>query len=159
MEKSILKDIGLYKDKLVSVFLGSPDICRTLLGESYTDSDVSNLMYKQIFPLLCLNENETAVLPFILFDVDVKEIPTSTVKHMAIIIEPCCHQDCMKYSQDGYSGTRVDILADMIERELRRSDSFGIGCLHLDSVTHKSYHGTYYGRQMVFSVPDFKLKG
>ena len=159
MDKSILKDIGAYKDKLTALFLGSVPVCKALMDSRYDPQEVPGLLYKQIFPWLSLDENETAVLPFLLFDVDIKEVPSSTVKQMRITVEVCCHKDCMAYSLEGFSGTRADILADLAEREIRNSESFGIGCLHLDSSIHKVYHGKYYGRQLVFSVPDFRLKG
>ena len=64
----------------------------------------------------------------------------------------------MKYSKKGYKGSRTDILADMIERCLCDSDKFGIGKLHLDSVTHIYPNTKTYGRQMIFTIPDFKIK-
>ena len=63
----------------------------------------------------------------------------------------------MKYSKKGYIGTKSDILADMIERQLRDSDKFGIGKLQLQSVTHFFPSKDYYGRQMIFYTPDFRI--
>ena len=65
----------------------------------------------------------------------------------------------MQYEKDGYLGTRPDILADMIERKLHASSQFGIGQLRLESVTSNVLDNRYYGRQMLFTVPDFKTKG
>ena len=159
MDRSSLKDIGLYKRRLAEAFLGSEAICRALMDSRYSQEAASSLMYAQIFPWLSLDEEETAVLPFLLFDVDVKEGYSSTVKQLCITVEACCHKDCMDYALEGFAGNRADILADLAERAIRGCESFGIGCLHLDSSTHKAYHGKYYGRQIVFSVPDFRMKG
>ena len=64
----------------------------------------------------------------------------------------------MKYSKKGYRGTRVDILCDMIERSLRNSDKFGIGKLHLSSVEHFFPNAKTYGKQMIYTISDFKIK-
>ena len=39
------------------------------------------------------------------------------------------------------------------------SSQFGIGQLRLESVTSSVLDSRFYGRQMVFTVPDFKTKG
>lgn len=43
MKKSILNDIGLYKTRLISTFINSPDICRLLLEkDSYTQDEAED---------------------------------------------------------------------------------------------------------------------
>lgn len=155
---SILKDMGAYKTTLLSEIISSDDICELLFNKKpYTEEDVDNLVYKQIFPYLYIDETQTEVKTYICFEVDIPRIPSHTIKDMKLIVWEYCHKDGMKYSKKGYSGTKVDILADMIERNLRNSEKFGIGKLELMSCTYFSPSNKHYGKQLVFNVPDFKI--
>ena len=159
-ESSVLKDIGSYKNELLSVFTTSEDICELLFNKKpYTEEDVDNLIYSQVFPYLYVDETQTDVKTYICCEVDIPRVPTGTIKDMKLIIWAYCHKEGMKYSKKGYVGTKVDILADMIERQLRDSDKFGIGKLQLQSVTYFFPNNKYYGKQMIYNMPDFKLKG
>lgn len=159
MDEVVLKDIGLYKNRLVSAILNSNNIIQLLLNkDTYSDEEVDDLMYTQIFPYLYVDGTQIEVLSYLCLEVNVPRIPTTTIKDIQIIIWAYCHKDCMKYSKKGFLGTRVDILADMVERELRDSDRFGIGKLRLTSVSHFFPNNKYYGREMRFTIPDFKVK-
>ena len=156
---SILKDMGSYKNTLLSALVNSDDICELLFNKkTYDENDVENLVYTQIFPYLYIDDTQTEVKTYLCFEVDMPRIPTGTVKDMKIIIWAYCHKDTMKYSKKGYSGTKVDILADMVESQLRESDKFGIGKLQLLSCTYFSPNSKYYGKQLVYNMPDFKLR-
>ena len=158
-EDSILKDIGSYKNKLLSAFVTSDDICELLFNKKpYTEEDADNLIYSQVFPYLYVDETQTDVKAYICCEVDIPRLPTGTIKDMKLIIWTYCHKEGMKYSKKGYVGTKVDILADMIECQLRDSDKFGIGKLELQSVTYFFPNNKYYGKQMIYNMPDFKLK-
>lgn len=158
-EQSLLHDIGLYKNRLINVFLNNSDICQLLLDEDNITSDsVDNLVYSQVFPYLFVDNTQTQKLTYLCIEIDVPKVPTRTIKDLKLTIWAYCHKDCMKYSQKGFLGTRVDILSDMIERTLQDSNLFGIGKLHLDYVTRMFPQSSYYGREMVFSIPDFKYK-
>lgn len=157
---SILKDMGSYKNKIVSAFVNSDEICELLFNkEPYTEEDVENLIYSQVFPYLYVDETQTEVKSYICFEVDVPKIPTGTVKDMKLIVWAYSHKDGMRYSKKGYSGTKVDILVDMIEKQLRESDEFGIGKPQLLSCTYFIPNSKYYGKQMIYNMPDFKMKG
>lgn len=161
MAETILKDIGLYKNRILSTLLQSSDLCETLLNKKdYTEEDVDSLIYKQVFPCLYIDETQTNVLSYVCVEVNTPRIPTRTIKNMELIIWCYCHKDCMKYSKKDYFGTRADIMSDMVERQLRDSDKFGIGKLQLQSVTYlNNTNSRYYGRQLLFTTPDFKIKG
>lgn len=165
MEHAVLKDSGVYKDKLLSIFLNSDNIKDILTGDAYTDEmwygtadDDCGIIYKQIFPCLYADETQTAVKTFIGFEVDFPEIPTSTIKNVSLTIWAYCHKDILRYSREGFSGTRADILADMIERELRNSDKPGIGSMQLKSTQRIFLNNTYYGKEIIYFIPDFKFK-
>ena len=158
MDDSILKDMGSYKNNLIVALQNSEDICELLFNKHpYTRDDVKNLPYSQIFPYLYVDDTQTEVLSYICIEVDVPRIPTNTVKDMKIWIWAYCHKENMKYSKKGYIGTKADILVDMIERQLRESNKFGIGKLQLVSVEHFFPNRNYYGRQMIYTMPDFKI--
>lgn len=168
MSEVVLKDIGLIKNRLLPLLLNSKDVMDIILGGEYTNEQVwgkdedeedYGVVYRQVFPYLYIEDTQTEVLSYICFEVDVPRIPTGTIKEMKIIIWVYCHKNCMKYSKKGFLGTRADILADAVERALYDSDKFGIGKVHLDSVTYlNSANKEYYGRQLIFSVPDFRVK-
>ena len=159
-EGSILKDMGSYKSTLLSYFVNSEEICELLFNKNpYTEEDVDNLIYTQIFPYLYVNDTQDEVLSYLCIEVDVPRIPTGTIKDMRLTIWAYCHKDTMQYSKKGYSGTKADILADMVERVLRDSNKFGIGKLQLMSCDHFFPNNKYYGRKLVYSMPDFKVKG
>lgn len=167
MDKSVIKDIGIFKNRLLSLFLQSPELCELLLGAGYTDDDVYGknevdddygIVYKQIFPYLYIAGTQTEVLPYLCFEADIPAIPYREIKELKITIWCCCHKDCMNYSKNGYLGTRVDIMADMVERQLRESDILGIGKIALNSVTYlNNINDKYYGRQLLFTIPAFKI--
>ena len=64
MSKTVLKDIGIFKTNLLLSFLDSPDICELLLGENYTQDEVDNLIYSQIFPYLYIDETQIEAQPY-----------------------------------------------------------------------------------------------
>lgn len=158
IEGSIIKDLGSYKNKLISALLNSNDICELMLNKkTYTDDEAESLVYTQIFPYLYVDETQNEVLSYICIESDIPHIPTNTIKDMKLTIWAYCHKSGMKYSKKGYSGTKTDILADMIERQLRESNKFGIGKLELKSVTYFFPSKIHYGRQLIYSIPDFKI--
>ena len=158
MDGSVLKDIGNYKNRLVSAILNSEDIMELMLGPDHSENDVDNIVYSQVFPYLYINDTQTTVKSYLCFDIGIARVPTATVKDIKIIMRIYCHKECMKYSKKGYLGTRVDILSDMIERQLRDSDRFGIGKLQLESVLPISLEKNYYGKEIIFTTPDFRVK-
>lgn len=155
----VLKDIGTCKSVIINSLLDNSEIMELMLGKkTYTDSEAENLVYEQIFPYLYVDDEQDVTKSYICFEVNIPKIPTATIKDIYICIWCFCHKKIMKYSKKGYKGTRTDILADMIERNFRDSNKFGIGKLHLDSVTNITPISTMYGRQLIFSISDFKIK-
>lgn len=157
-EGSILKDMGSYKSTLLSYFVNCDEICELMFNKNpYTEEDVDNLIYSQIYPYLYVDDTQDETLSYLCIEVSVPRIPTGTIKDMKLIIWAYCHKDSMKYSKKGYSGTKADILADMVERILRDSNKFGIGKLQLLSCEHFFPNNKYYGRQLIYNIPDFRI--
>lgn len=161
IEETILYDLGKYKDNLISMILSSPDICESLVGHQCTDNEISDLVYKQVFPYLYVDDTQTDVLSYICVEANIIRVPTGTIKDIQLHIWCYSHKDCMPYYKDGYSGTRPDILCDMISKLLMDDEArrkFGIGKPTLTSVQYFYPQNKFYGRQMIYTIPDFKSK-
>lgn len=157
----ILKDIGKCKSAITNALLKNSDIMELLLGKNYTLQQKNHVVYQQIFPYLYVDETQIETKSYICYEVNVPRIPTATIKDVTICIWCFCHKDIMQvsgYTKNGYHGSddRVDILADMVEETLRDSDDFGIGKLHLDSVSYVYPNKITYGRQLIYTIADFK---
>ena len=153
-----LKDIGTYKDRIISNIVTSDDICSTILGDKYTGGDVSSLLvYKNVFPYLYVDDTQTNQESYICVEVDVPRTMDFTYKDMRIIVWCYCHKGIMKYKYNGYRGTRADILSDMVDRLLNSSNDFGLGRLKLQSCTYFSPSKEFYGRQLIYSCPEFNI--
>ena len=114
-ETSLLKDIGVCKEKLSFSFLDSPEICELMIGKkNYSEEEVHNLIYKQIFPYLYIDDTQTEVMTYICLEVDIPRIPTHTIKNVQVIIWICSHKEDMKYSKYGYLGNTVQEILDGI---------------------------------------------
>lgn len=161
MDNSTLKDIGIYKNKLISLLLSSKEICDSLLQDGYTEQDVDNLIYTQIFPYLYIDDVQTEVRSYICADISIPIIPNGTIKKCQLTIWTCVHKDSMRYLYPGYVGTKPDIIADMIDRLITNDINcrkFGIGKAFLTSVGHFLPQTNYYGRELKYTLPDFKVK-
>lgn len=129
-----------------------------MLGKSYTEEDVDNVVYEQIFPYLYVDDTQTQEKSYICLEVDVPRTSNFTIKNMKLIVWSYCHKGIMRYSKKGYVGTRADCLSDMIDRELNGSQKFGIGGLKLDSMTYFMPSKNHYGRQLIYTIPEFHTK-
>lgn len=169
MDSTTLKDLGLYKNYLLNMIIQSDDIKDAMFvdknKESKKHGNLNQLIYKQIFPYLYVDETQTEVLPYICIEDDIPRVPTSTVKNMQLTIWAYAHKDCMQYDYYNYSGDyigdRPDALCDMIDRIIMSEEnyySFGIGKPELKSVGHLFPQNKYYGRQLIYEIPDFKSK-
>lgn len=163
INSSVLKDIGRCKQLLYSKFINDVDICGLLLDKTeFSDEDRENLFFSQMFPFLyTADENKQTqdkMLSFLCFEVDGLSGTSDKVKSLKITVWAYCHKSIMKYHKKGYSGTRVDILADMVERSVRESYDFGIGKLECQPADHFYIGNSYYGRNLVYTVPDFTVK-
>lgn len=156
MAETMLRDLGSYKNKIITALLQNPDIMECLLGKNYTESQVDEIVYKQVFPYLYIDETQTDTKTYIGIEID-PTCTTRTIKDSKLIIWEYCHKDIMKYSKKGYTGTRADILADMIERTIRNLD-LGIGEPEIKSANYFMPNSKYYGRALIYNVPDFRIK-
>ena len=154
-----LKDIGVYKNRLLTTIMNSEDVCETILGKGYNKTNVDEqLIYKYIFPYLYVDETQTEVKSYICIEVSVPRTHDFTYKDMKVDIWCYCHKDIMKYSKNGFLGTRSDILSDMVDRLLNSSNNYGIGRLKLQSCIPINISKTHYGRHLTYSCAEFNIE-
>jgi len=157
MAESMLKDVGIYKESLISNIL-TDDVLELLLGSDYTEDKVENVVYGQVFPYLYVESIQDKTLSYVCMDVVIEQ-SSPKIKNVTLVIWAYCHKDVMQYKKSGYRGTRADILADMIDRNIRNLDDFGIGKLDLKKSQYFAPEKLFYGRQLVYTISDFKTKG
>ena len=154
-----LKDIGTYKNRLLTTIVNSEDICELILGKDYNKTDVDEkLIYKNIFPYLYIDDTQTATETYICIEVSVPRTLDFTYKDMQIDVWCYCHKNIMKYSKKGYLGTRVDIVSDMVDRLLNSSNDYGLGRLKLQSSSPLNISKTHYGRHMIYKCAEFNIE-
>lgn len=153
----MLKDIAVYKNRLLSLFLDSNDIAELFLGKEYNKETADEeLMYKYVFPYLHADETQTEVKSYICMEVDVPKTLNASYKDMQIIIWCYSHRDDMKCSTENCVGTTPDILTDIIDTLLSGSRNFGMGRLMLESAAHITPTKEHYGRQLIYTCPEFR---
>lgn len=154
-----LKDIGVYKNRLLTTIMSSEDVCELILGKGYDKTDVDEqLIYKHVFPYLYVDETQTEVKTYICMEVSVPRTMDFTYKDMKVDIWCYCHKNIMKYSKKGFLGTRSDILSDMVDRLLNSSNNYGIGRLKLQSCVPLNISTNYYGRHLTYGCAEFNIE-
>lgn len=179
MAETIFRDIGVYKNTIISYLLQSPDILEILLGTGYTeeqvigdDSGKGGVVYSNIFPYLFVQTTQDVAKSYLCIEVD-PIIDNKNMKKNIITIWAYSHKDIMQYDKEDFIGTRPDILTDMVDRQLRfmikdliekaktNSDTklkIGMGELLPKSPMHIFPATNFYGRSIVYEAPDFTVK-
>lgn len=153
-----LKDIGKYKNRLFSTITQSEDIAELMLGQNYDKENGDEILTeKHIFPYLYVDDTQVEQLSYICLEVEVPRTMDFSFKDMKVIIWCYCHRGIMKYSKKDYLGTRADILSDMVDRLLNSSNNYGLGRLRLQSTTYIMPGKNYYGRQLIYTCPEFNI--
>ncbi len=154
-----LKDIGTYKNRLLTTIVKSEDVCELILGKNYDKTNVDEkLIYENIFPYLYVDDTQTSVKTYIGIEVSVPRTQNFTYKDMKIDVWCYCHKDIMKYSKKGFLGTRADILSDMVDRLLNSSNNYGIGRLKLQSCVPLNVSKSHYGRHLTYTCVEFNIE-
>lgn len=156
-KKRMLKDVGDYKTEMISLFLNNKDFCDLMLmNKDYTEENIDNLVYSQVFPYLYSDETQKEVLPYVC----IETLPiraNGTIKKMKCMLWVYANKKCMNVSMLGYSGTRVDMICDIIEQIIRNL-YLGVGKVEFDFSRIIFPNSKFYGKEFIFTVPDFQLK-
>lgn len=154
-----LKDIGVYKNRLLTTIMGSDDICEAILGKGYDKTNVDEkLIYEYVFPYLYVDDVQKETKSYICVEVSVPRTHDFTYKDMEIDIWCYCHKGVMKYSKKGFLGTRSDIISDMVDRLLNSSNNYGIGRLKLQSCIPINITNSHYGRHLKYTCAEFNIE-
>lgn len=163
----MLKELGTYKDRIYSLFSGDDILCQLLLGKNYATevTDIPAALKSRLLPHPFNEAFSAEPGSYIFFETSVTKF-TPAVKTMKILIQPVCHTDHLLYepAPGGYSGLKYDMMAQAAEAILCPSDKilsrermkqFGIGKPELQTV-ESLVAGSFIGRTMTFTVPDFR---
>lgn len=156
---STLLDIGSCKNKILRLFSQSDEIKELLLGDQASAANADSLLFANLFPYLYFDKSQTQEAAFLCVEADIPKLPSATVKNLKITIWAYCHTSFMSCQKAGLEGTRIDMLADLADRLLDGSRDFGIGMLRLESSSYFRPGDLYYGRKLVYTVPEFRTKG
>ena len=120
-----------YKNKIINDILFnkedsslSRDIV-TAIDEEYLECD-DEFIYRNIFPYLRIPSVETEARSYITMSVDMPKVSTKNYffKDMVITINVIVHEEMMKMP-DGYSATRADYIASIINKIFNQSKNYG----------------------------------
>ena len=153
-----LNDIGDYKNRLLNMILDSNEVGELLTNGKFDPNDAEDLIYKNIFPFLYVEDVQTTTQTYVCIEVDVPRTMDFTFKDMKVIVWCYCHKNIMKYRKKGYKGTRSDILSTMVDNLLNSSNNFGLGRLKLQSATYFSPGQKFYGRQLIYECAEFNIE-
>ena len=160
MAQSVARDLAYIKATVISRLLKSDEFVKVMLRkEDFTDDERYGMEYTQVFDYPYVDGTQKEVMPFVCVET-VCRGTNRTVKSVDLYIWIFVHRNCMKMDQidKSYGGNRADVLADIEERLLRDADDLGIGKPSLDDIGYTVPQSSYFGRQLKYSIPDFKIK-
>lgn len=160
MRKLTIKELGLYKNRILNALLKSDNIKDLVLGDTVglKPKEVLTEFQEHVNSHLFIDDTIKDTSTYVFFDVILPRMRPQ-VKNIQVLMYAICHRDILEnYNKENYYGNRADILAEMIEETLLDENvvkEFGIGDLELDNVD--IYNTTaFYGRILSFSVNNFR---
>lgn len=160
MASSVARDLAFIKSKVISRLLESDEFAEVMLRKTdFTEDEKNDMEYKQIFDYPYIDGTQEEVMPYVCIET-VCRGTNRTTKSMDLYVWIFVHRNCMKMDKNikSYMGNRADVLADIVERLLRDADDLGIGKPSLDDIGYTVPQSSYFGRQLKYSIPDFKIK-
>ena len=162
----MLKELGKYKEQLLSLFKGDENIRRLLLSET-TSADTGTTgteLDTYIVPHLYVKPSEPLSGCYLYFDTAVSRWE-GTVKTMQITLQTICSSDRLTLTEDipDTYGLRYDILADYVSSALcpaqkeearNRLKQFGIGISSLQKTEHFT-EDNMFGHTLIYTLPAF----
>lgn len=156
MKSSCIRE---WKDRIMSELSQDDEIIEALGLNS--DESPDDLIWKRLFPHLWIPTVEEIVKTYVLVEINIPERrvrygsnDSNIWVHPIISFCVLTHQDDMRMNIAGESGTRMDYLAELIEKKFEGRQDFGVGTLTLKSDIADSVNTTYRYRQLVFEAVD-----
>lgn len=151
-----LEELTKYKQEIMKNLCESTEVIELLsVDPNNTIEYGEDLICKQIFPYGYVPNIQNKENVFICIDVEVPRTNGSTFKDVAMHLYIFAHHNLMKTPH----GTRIDVLADKIDRLLNMKRGLGIGAVQLRSVKRFMPADTYYGVELCYDVTDFNNLG
>lgn len=160
MASSVARDLAFIKSKVISRLLESDDFAEVMLRKTdFTEDEKYDMEYKQVFDYPYVDGTQEEVKSYVCVET-VCRGTNRTTKSMDLYVWIFVHRECMKMDKNikSYMGNRADVLADIVERLLRDAEDLGIGKPSLDDIGYTVPQSSYFGRQLKYSIPDFKIK-
>lgn len=160
-----LKEVGTFKNKIVSKLINDENIVDVLLGDvSHLDDPESALLGRDatgkggcVFKFEYVPDTQENSRTFLCVEVVPQETAGDTVTRMMVYVFCYCSKDIMQtYRRKGQAGTRVDILASDVDQILNGNSEFGIGPLEWEGSSIYKPAVCYYGRLLAYSVTSFR---
>lgn len=162
----MLKELGKYKEQLLSLFKSDENIRRLLLSQS-TSADTGTTeteLDAYIVPHLYVKPSEPLTGCYLYFDTAVSGMD-GAVKTLQITLQTICSADQLTLTEDipDTYGLRYDILADYVssvlcpatkEEARNRLRQFGIGIPSLQKTEHFT-EDNMFGHVLIYTLPAF----
>ncbi|MGX8701364.1 hypothetical protein [Caproiciproducens sp.] len=156
----IMSDIANDQD-IIDILLPNPDsnleISDQLLG--YWDRKVTPNVWHEgiIVPYLYYEQTIQEKRTYVCIDAIPKDIVASNaIQDMYLYINIFTHKSLMKCEKQGFLGTRMDILSQLISNLVTSSNQYGIGKCSMQNMNSYNPDYDYSGYTMQFFVSDFK---
>lgn len=161
-----LSELGAYKHKVAAIFANDPDIIDVLLGKVDEDADTDEMLLGDdedscghIYEYEYVDDTNETTDTYLCIETVMVKAPTDTAYRVYLYVFAYCHKKIMQsYKKKGRVGTRVDILAENVDRLLNGNKDFGIGRLRLVSDDVYKPNNSYYGRFLCYEAVDFNRK-
>lgn len=150
------EEIGLYKDKLVSLFIESEKLVNLLInGDNIQTPD--DLIGENIFTYNRIPQLNVDMKTYITISINVPSTSYNDImKNLRYTINIISRDDLMKVK--GTRTNRVDLIASILDKLLNENSNFGVGKLKLMSSVEGVLEGNFPYRTLSFSVEDLNNK-
>lgn len=149
-----LDEITKYKQEIMKQICKNEAILQYIRPKNAPDMAGRDMLYKYVFPYSYVPETTQEASTFLCFDVDIPNVQNRTFKDCRIMVWMFCHNSLMRCEK----GTRLDLLADEIDRMLNGSRAFGLGTLELDEALRFHPVADYWGRELAYNAVDFNRR-
>lgn len=147
-----LEEFFRYKNQLMNDLLTNESIVRLLCDTGEAPSDVSALIYSQVFPYEYVPDTIEHGQTFICCDVDIDDVFNKTYLSPTLYIWVFAHRSLLRLPQ---GGVRTDELCAEIAKTINGSRYYGLGELGLKRVRRFAPIADYQGKVLSFTAKDF----
>lgn len=159
-------DISLIKEKVMISLLQDHDVVSILADKANVTTPAMELRYTQVFPWPHVPGTTDEVKTYITFEVTTNGIDNPAVKDYELRVYIFTHDSKMPFDTAAAQriginvrGTRIDILAHIIDHLLNGQSGYGFGDLKLIGDRTFSPCDSYFGRIRIYSIKGWNMAG